>query len=252
MMILFMVFFKHNHHLSQKKLELGNYDILSKSTERLQKAILPLFKGKRGPTGKHELQKPTWFAVPELSAVPWLNPQKFSFVNLLEDNYVAIKEEFNVLLNNLNSEISTIKSSVEGEWRVFYFYNQGEKVTKAFDLCPFTGSIIQNLPTLCTRSGIGYVYFSILHPQTHILPHCGPCNLKIRCHLPLIVPNDCKMRVGNETRSWIEGKVVLFDDSFEHEVWQNSLDQIRVVLLIDFWHPDLTEAEIETIISLQF
>lgn len=86
-------------------------------------------------------------------------------------------------------------------------------------------------------------------PGTHIEPHCAPNNLRIRCHLGLIIPEGCEIRVGNEVRTWQEGKCLVLDDSFEHEVWNRS-GQTRVILLIDFWHPDLTDVEINAVKQL--
>ena len=83
--------------------------------------------------------------------------------------------------------------------------------------------------------------FSRLSPRTHIKPHCGPTNLRWTAHLGLVVPkskSDCRIRVGNEWMSWSAGKVIVFDDSFEHEV-RNDTDEERVVLLIRLWHPEL-------------
>jgi len=85
-------------------------------------------------------------------------------------------------------------------------------------------------------------YFSIMGPRTHVAPHCGFINARVRCHLALVVPDGGHMRVGSESRAWVEGKALLFDDSFEHEVWNDSPSG-RVVLLFDVWHPDLTAVE---------
>jgi aspartyl/asparaginyl beta-hydroxylase (cupin superfamily) len=68
--------------------------------------------------------------------------------------------------------------------------------------------------------------------------HCGPTNARLRLHLGLVVPDGCSIRVGDEVRSWVEGRCLLFDDSFEHEVW-NDADEERLVLIVDVWHPDL-------------
>jgi aspartyl/asparaginyl beta-hydroxylase (cupin superfamily) len=65
-------------------------------------------------------------------------------------------------------------------------------------------------------------------------------------HLPLVVPAGCAFRVGNETREWVPGKAWVFDDTIEHEAWNDS-DQLRTVLIFDIWHPDLTEAERELV-----
>ena len=81
-----------------------------------------------------------------------------------------------------------------------------------------------------------------LKPHTKIPPHTGVSNVRLVTHLPLIVPPGCGFRVGNDTRSWEEGKAWVFDDTIEHEAWNGS-DQLRVVLIFDIWHPQLSQAE---------
>ena len=80
-----------------------------------------------------------------------------------------------------------------------------------------------------------------MHSGTHVLPHTGPTNTRLRAHLGLVVPETglVEMRVGPQTLRWSEGKVFVIDDSFEHEVWQAG-EGLRLVLLVDFWHPDLS------------
>ena len=89
----------------------------------------------------------------------------------------------------------------------------------------------------------------MLDAGTHILPHFGPTNIRLRCHLGLQVPEGCTLRVAEETRAWQEGRCLIFDDSFDHEVRHSGQGQ-RVVLLIDFWHPDLSPAEIQGLCKL--
>lgn len=91
--------------------------------------------------------------------------------------------------------------------------------------------------------------FSLLKPNTHIPPHTGVSNVRLVTHIPLIIPEDCGFRVGNQTRSWELGKAMIFDDTIEHEAWNNS-DKLRVVLIFDIWHPHLNPAEREMITQL--
>jgi aspartyl/asparaginyl beta-hydroxylase (cupin superfamily) len=84
--------------------------------------------------------------------------------------------------------------------------------------------------------------FSLLKPRTRIPPHHGVTNVRLVTHLPLIIPAGCGFRVGNDTRQWIPGKAWVFDDTIEHEAWNDS-DKLRVVLIFDIWHPHLTAAE---------
>ena len=104
-------------------------------------------------------------------------------------------------------------------------------------MCPQTAAVVAAQPgfnmMLC-----GAHFFSRLRPGTHIGAHCGPSNLRLRCHLGLVVPEGCRIRVGREVRSWTAGECLVFDDSFEHEVWHDGADD-RVVLICDLWHPDV-------------
>jgi aspartyl/asparaginyl beta-hydroxylase (cupin superfamily) len=84
--------------------------------------------------------------------------------------------------------------------------------------------------------------FSLLRPGARIPPHTGEVNTRLICHLPLIVPAGCSLRVGNDTRALVEGKAWVFDDTMEHEAW-NPSDQSRVILLFEIWRPELDEEE---------
>ena len=81
-------------------------------------------------------------------------------------------------------------------------------------------------------------FFSRLVPGTHLMKHCGPSNFRLRCHLGLVVPPNVRIRCANEIREWKAGQCLIFDDSFEHEVWHDGAED-RVVLICDLWHPDV-------------
>ena len=85
-------------------------------------------------------------------------------------------------------------------------------------------------------------FFSMLSPHTRIPPHTGVTNTRAIIHLPLIVPPNCGFRVGGETREWVEGSPFAFDDTIEHEAWNDS-DEMRAVLIFDVWNPHLSEEE---------
>ena len=92
--------------------------------------------------------------------------------------------------------------------------------------------------------------FSRLTPGTRIPPHNGLLNTRLICHLPIIVPKDCgALRVGNEQRSWVEGEMLIFDDSIEHEAWNTSKEE-RVILLFEVWRPELNEEERQLVSTL--
>ena len=82
----------------------------------------------------------------------------------------------------------------------------------------------------------------MLAPGTHIRPHNGMLNTRLICHLPLVVPDGCRLRVGNDTRTVRAGEMLIFDDSIEHEAWNDSAES-RAILLFEIWHPELTGAE---------
>ena len=107
----------------------------------------------------------------------------------------------------------------------------------ATQFAPVTANAIASCEAAHTAV-MGSAYFSLLQPKTHLKAHCGPTNLRLRMHFGLFVPKGCRIRVHDETRAWNEGECLLFDDSFEHEVWNDS-DEPRLVLIIDVWHPDL-------------
>ena len=93
------------------------------------------------------------------------------------------------------------------------------------------------------------ILFSLLKPGARIPPHHGLVNTRLICHLPVIVPGQCSFRVGNEVRDWVEGKSWLFDDTIEHEAWNDS-NQTRVILLFDVWRPELSAQERALVVSL--
>jgi aspartate beta-hydroxylase len=131
----------------------------------------------------------------------------------------------------------------KGDWKQFNLYIRGNKIEKNCKRTPITCKLIDKFQAArtCKR---GQVKFSVMHPIVHVWPHCGPTNCRLRAHLGLKVPDGAFIRVGNETRQWKEGNFFVFDDSFEHEVWHNGTDY-RLVLIVDFWHPQLTKYQID-------
>ena len=114
-----------------------------------------------------------------------------------------------------------------GDWSVFGLYAFGLRIDDNCAACPTTAASVEAIPGLVTAG------FSAMAPNTHILPHRGYTGAVLRCHLGLVVPPDSALRVGTEQRSWEPGKLLLFDDTSEHEAWNRS-DSVRVVLLLDF------------------
>lgn len=120
----------------------------------------------------------------------------------------------------------------DNKWKTFVFYLYGEQVKENCQTCPQTVAALQKIP------GIKSAFFSILDSRKHVPPHEGPYNGVLRYHLGLKIPDEqaCRIRVGNELGYWNEGGSLLFDDSYEHEAWNDS-DSERVVLFVDFERP---------------
>ena len=119
--------------------------------------------------------------------------------------------------------------------------------------CPQTSALLKRLPGACLDYAWGDAIFSAQAPGSHLTAHCSVDNLRVRCHLGLVVSPGCSIRVGHLMRTWREGQTLFFEDSFEHNIRLNrQVRQVRgqatrIVLIVDFWHPDLTELEIEAL-----
>jgi aspartyl/asparaginyl beta-hydroxylase (cupin superfamily) len=203
-------------------------------------------RGKNPHVGTNQLQKPAYFYFPGLEDKPWHENIDAPWVKQLEDNYEVIKCEVEKLLDQVpperyEKEAGSLPYSF-GKWRVFYLFKSGAKLNENCTYCPETAKIIDNIPDLITGMSLGFAMFSVLDPHGHIQPHFGPMNLRLRCMLPIIVPDGCTITVGEQKRELHPGKCVFFDDSFQHES-HNESDKPRIVLIIDIWHPSLTADE---------
>lgn len=181
----------------------------------------------------------------------------------IESNWQRVRDEGLKLLNQKGYFINEAENLRDfGDWKQFELFARGQKNQANCNRAPITCQMIEMFPAarFCKR---GQVKFSVIHPNTHVWPHCGPTNCRIRAHLGLKVPPKVTIRVANETRfvfieffylyrtnlirlyfdrTWEEGKFMIFDDSFEHEVWHNGTS-FRLVLIVDVWHPDLSTEE---------
>ena len=126
-----------------------------------------------------------------------------------------------------------IEITDDDRWKTFFLYGYGFEAKLGVQMCPKTAELMRQIPGMTTAM------FSILSPRKHILDHRGPYKGVLRYHLGLIVPKDaeqCRIRVGDDIRHWQEGKSLMFDDTFNHEVW-NDTDETRVVLFVDVLRP---------------
>lgn len=128
------------------------------------------------------------------------------------------------------------------DWSAFFLWRDGAPVPGNVERCPKTMKALEGAPLSRAKGRMPSILFSLLRPGARIPPHTGVVNARLICHLPLIVPEGCGLRVGNEVREWVEGKAFVFDDTMEHEAWNQS-SQLRVVLLFDVWRPELSDDE---------
>lgn len=187
----------------------------------------------------HALQRPEFNYVPGLVSKPWHNNQDFPFICKLEKGYKIIREE---LLNNLVERSHIFTGEQEnhnvytgGDWKALHIKSTpGLKsgYTKYANYFPRTVKMLKE----CNEDFL-LVKFSSIKPGTHIKPHTGPSNTRLRIHLTLFHTGGAKIRVGSEWRTWNEGEGMIMDSSWEHEVIHNGNDN-RIILILDIWHPD--------------
>ncbi|TWB25278.1 aspartyl/asparaginyl beta-hydroxylase domain-containing protein [Nitrospirillum bahiense] len=127
-------------------------------------------------------------------------------------------------------------------WSAFHLLQHGLPVPGNADRAPKTMAVLEQMPQPRMIRRSPAAMFSILKPRTRIPPHTGVANTRLVVHLPLVVPPGCGFRVGNQTREWKVGVGWAFDDTIEHEAWNDS-DQVRVVMIFDIWSPRLSAAE---------
>ena len=134
-------------------------------------------------------------------------------------------------------------------WSALHLVKDGLPVAENASRCPRTMAAWAHAPSPDQPGRTPVAMFSLLKPKTRIPGHVGASNARLVTHLPLVVPPGCRFRVGNTVREWVPGKAWVFDDTIEHEAWNDS-EQLRVVLIFDIWHPDLNPEERRMITAL--
>ncbi len=132
------------------------------------------------------------------------------------------------------------------KWSAFFLWRDGARIDAHADRCPRTAALLAKAPYADVPGYAPSAFFSVLDRKSHIPPHSGVTNSRLIVHLPLVVPPQCRFRVGSDTREWEVGKAWVFDDTIEHEAWNDS-DVPRAILIFDTWHPALTRGERELI-----
>jgi aspartyl/asparaginyl beta-hydroxylase (cupin superfamily) len=200
--------------------------------ERLQSIEAAIARGEAPPP----------LLLPWLRRRAWHDPSTFEWAATLAAETAAIRSELEQLLRDGRGLRPYVEPAGalhdRGDWNVFYLRFWGERFDGNCAGCPITARLVDAIPRLS-----GSIIFSGLTAGTHIPAHNGGTNAQLTFHLPLIVPQGCSMRVGTETRTWHEGELVVFDDSYDHEVWHRG-DRDRWLLIGQVWHPDLSSEEI--------
>jgi aspartyl/asparaginyl beta-hydroxylase (cupin superfamily) len=210
-------------------------------------------------SGRRKLyvQRPTVFTYPELPHVQYYDPGAFPWAAAVEAATAAAREELQALLSAeglagfrpyIRVEDGAVrldanKGLVENkDWSALFLSENGGRDERLVARCPKAWGALQQAPLVDIPGWGPTVMFSLLRAGARIAPHTGMFNTRLVCHLPLIVPSGCFFRVGNEVREWREGKLFIFDDTIEHEAWNDSGED-RVVLIFDIWRPELSAQE---------
>ena len=244
-------------------------DHVRASAERLEAALAPLqealseqeakrarrFNSNIVRSTRHFHSEPSHFHYPGLverefhdrSDFPWLDSLEAATTAILEDFQRVMAAERAELVPYIDypDEVPLRQWAVlnrSREWTAIHLLRNGERVEANARHCPNVMALLPSLdqPQVAGRSP--NAMFSLLAPGAHIPPHTGVANTRLVCHLPLIVPPGCWFRVGAERRDWKVGEAWLFDDTIEHEA-RNESDALRVILIVDTWHPGLSPAE---------
>lgn len=192
---------------------------------------------------------------PFLPADEFFDRRHFDWMPQIESATAGIRGELEALLADPGEALRPYVRMEKGlpenvwtgldhslDWGACFLWEYGNPNHAVLDRCPKTAAALAALPSAHIPGRSPSAFFSLLKPRTRIPPHTGVTNTRAIVHLPLIVPENCGFRVGGETRSWREGEAFAFDDTIEHEAWNDS-DALRAVLIFDVWNPHLTLAE---------
>ena len=231
---------------------LGDFSTRMPNPEgRRAKAFVDVALGRR----KIYVNECNGLCYPFLPADEFFDEHHFPWFAQIEARTDLIRAEMEALLANpgdaLRPYVRMDKGSPPSKWTPLdqslawgacFLWEYGKPNQAVLDRCPATAAALASVPQSVIPGRAPTAFFSILKPRTRIPPHTGVTNTRAIIHLPLVVPDGCGFRVGGETRAWEVGKAFAFDDTIEHEAWNDS-DEMRAVLIFDVWNPHLTQAE---------
>lgn len=207
------------------------------------------------------LQEPRYYYLPQLPQRQFYEREQFPWLDRVEAATDAIRGELLDVLGDpaafapyVQGDPNRPHKDQQGmlnnaDWSAYYLWRNGERIEAHAAHCPRTLEALADVPLARLPNRSPSVLFSQLKPGAHIPPHNGMLNTRLICHLPLIVPGRCRFRVGNDVREWQEGRAWVFDDSIDHEAWNDS-DRTRVILLFEIARPEISEEENRMIAAL--
>jgi aspartyl/asparaginyl beta-hydroxylase (cupin superfamily) len=200
-------------------------------------------------------QQPTMTHFPRLPAIPFFDRKDFPWIGEIEAATQAIRGELESLLTTALDDFGPYVNygpetplnqwkdlNNSRRWSALFLYQDGKRVEANIARCPLTMAALARAPLVDIPGRAPTAFFSRLEAKTRIPAHTGSTNTRLTVHIPLIIQPDCGFRVGAEVRVWELGKALIFDDTIEHEAWNES-DQPRVIMIFDIWNPLLTPAE---------
>jgi aspartyl/asparaginyl beta-hydroxylase (cupin superfamily) len=216
---------------------------------------LAVFLGKK----RIYVQQPLFMHFPRLPAIEFFERRDFPWLAQVEAATDNIREELVRLLQDSLDDFTPYLTHTpetplnqwqelnqSRRWSALFLYKDGQRYESNIARCPITVAALENVPAVRIENRGPTSMFSRLEPRTRLPPHTGSTNTRLTVHIPLIVPPHCGFRVGSQVREWQPGTALIFDDTIEHEAWNDS-DEPRVILIFDIWNPLLTEAEREII-----
>jgi aspartyl/asparaginyl beta-hydroxylase (cupin superfamily) len=199
---------------------------------------------------------------PRLPAIPFFDREHFPWFPELEAATDMIRGELEGVLTTMDADFAPYINVPPGApvnqweelnrsrlWSSLFLWKDGERQQEPCRRCPGTAALLDRLPLARQPGFAPTVIFSALEARTRIPPHTGSTNTRLLVHLPLILPGPARFRVGNETRNWRMGEAWAFDDTIDHEAW-NDADALRVIMILDIWNPLITEDEREAVTAL--
>lgn len=193
-------------------------------------------------------QSPTVLHLLHITAKPIHHSVHYSLCEILH-TVIDIKKIRDELYDVFDREYLWSHNEVEsGLWKLYYFYNQGVRQDTNCDNCPETAKMISRVESFMASVAFGNAAFSCISQNTRVEAHYGSTNVRLRCHITLEKGGHCTLTAGDECVAYEDGKVIVFDDSFKHSVVHERGDsgiddKNRIILILDLWHPEVTEVE---------